>query len=134
MVGSQAMRPAVGCAGAQLLYPDGSLQHAGVVIGLHGGADHAYRGLPPDHAVHRGRSGLLADWGAVTGAALMVRRELFEAFGGFDPQLPVEFNDVDFCLRLAQQGYRHVIDPVAVLIHHESQSREAQGRRTAAKA
>ena len=131
---AQAMRPAVGCVGALLLYPDGNLQHAGVVVGLHGGADHAYRSLLPDHGVHRGRSGLLSDWGAVTGAALMVRRELFEAFGGFDPQLPVEFNDVDFCLRLGQQGYRHVIDPAVELIHHESQSRDAQGSTTAVKA
>jgi GT2 family glycosyltransferase/tetratricopeptide (TPR) repeat protein len=131
---AQAMRPAVGCVGAMLLYPDGSLQHAGVVVGLHGGADHAYRSLSPDHGVHRGRSRLLSDWGAVTGAALMVRRDLFEALGGFDPQLPVEFNDVDFCLRLAQQGYRHVIDPSAVLLHHESQSRDAEGSLTAAKA
>jgi GT2 family glycosyltransferase len=131
---SQAMRPAVGCAGAVLLYPDGTLQHAGVVIGMHGGADHAYRGLSPDHAVHRGRSRLLSDWGAVTGAALMVRRALFEQFGGFDPQLPVEFNDVDFCLRLGQQGYRHVIDPAVILVHHESQSRDALGSTTAARA
>lgn len=130
---AQASRPVVGCVGAQLLYPDGCLQHAGVVVGLCGGADHAYRALAPDHSVHRGRSGLLSDWGAVTGAALMVRRELFHRFGGFDPQLPVEFNDVDFCLRLAQQGYRHVIDPEAVLIHHESQSRDAQGSSTAEK-
>ena len=131
---AQAVRPAVGCVGALLLYPDGSLQHAGVVVGLHGGADHGYRSFPTDHPVHRGRSSLLSDWGAVTGAALMVRRELFEQFGGFDPQLPVEFNDVDFCLRLGQQGYRHVIDPAAVLLHHESQSRDAQGSSTAADA
>lgn len=131
---AQAVRPAVGCVGARLLYPDGTLQHAGVVVGLHGGADHAYRSFPIDHPVHRGRSGLLSDWGAVTGAALMVRRTLFEQFGGFDPQLPVEFNDVDFCLRLGQQGYRHLIDPAAVLVHHESQSRDAQGSSTAAEA
>lgn len=131
---AQAVRPAVGCAGAQLLYPDGTLQHAGVVIGLCGGADHAYRSLAKDHNVHRGRSGLISEWGAVTGAALMVRRRLFEQFGGFDSQLPVEFNDVDFCLRLVQQGYRHVIDPAVTLIHHESQSRDAHGSATAQKA
>ena len=131
---AQALRPGVGCVGAVLCYPDGSLQHAGVVVGLHGGADHAYRSLPLDHGVHHSRSGLLSDWGAVTGAALMVRRNLFERFGGFDPLLPVEFNDVDFCLRLGQQGYRHVIDPEVVLLHHESQSRDAHGSNTAAAA
>jgi GT2 family glycosyltransferase len=128
---AQAMRPAVGCVGAVLLYPGGLLQHAGVVVGLHGGADHAYRQLPPEHGVHRGRSGYLSDWGAVTGACLMVRRALFERAGGFDPGLPVEFNDVDFCLRLGQLGYRHVVDPRADLIHHESQSRDATGSATA---
>ena len=81
--------------------------------------------------MHRGRSGYLSDWGAVTGACLMVRRALFERVGGFDPALPVEFNDVDFCLRLGQLGYRHVVDPRADLIHHESQSRDATGSATA---
>ena len=75
---SQALRPAVGCVGANLRYPDGTLQHGGVVVGMHGGADHAYRGLRPSHGVHRGRSRCLSGWGAVTGACLMVRRELFE--------------------------------------------------------
>jgi len=131
---AQAQRPAVGCVGAALLYPDGTLQHAGVVVGMHFGADHAYKGLPRDHGVHRGRSSYLSDWGAVTGACLMVRRDLFERLGGFDPALPVEFNDVDFCLRLAQLGYRHVIDPAATLIHHESQSRDASGSLTAGPA
>jgi GT2 family glycosyltransferase/tetratricopeptide (TPR) repeat protein len=131
---TQAIRPQIGCVGAVLLYPDGSLQHAGVVVGLHGGADHAYRHLQPDHGVHRGRSSYLSDWGAVTGACLMVERSLFERSGGFDPALPVEFNDVEFCLRLGQHGYRHVVDPRVQLVHHESQSRDAHGSTTAAGA
>jgi GT2 family glycosyltransferase/tetratricopeptide (TPR) repeat protein len=131
VMAAQASREAVGCVGARLLYPDQSLQHAGVVVGLHGGADHAYRGHPLHSPAHRGRGALLSDWGAVTGAALMVKRELFERVGGFDPQLPVEFNDVDFCLRLGQLGLRHVIDPRATLIHHESQSRDALASPTA---
>jgi GT2 family glycosyltransferase len=131
---AQAIRPVIGCVGAVLTYPDGTLQHAGVVIGLHGGADHAYRSLPVNHAVHRGRSAYLSDWGAVTGACLMVKRSLFQSAGGFDPALPVEFNDVDFCLRLGQLGYRHVVDPRAQLVHHESQSRDALGSRTASAA
>ena len=128
---AQARRPVVGAVGGVLLYPDGSLQHAGVVVGMHGGADHAYRHLPPDHGVHRGRSRCLSGWGAVTGACLMVRRELFERVGGFDEALPVEFNDIDFCLRLGQLGYRNVIPPEAVLVHHESQSRDASSSVTA---
>jgi GT2 family glycosyltransferase len=131
---AQALRPVVGCVGANLLYPDGTLQHGGVVLGLHGGADHAYRHLPLSHGVHRGRSGLLTGWGAVTGACLMLRRELLMQLGGFDEGLPVEFNDVDLCLRLGSLGYRHVIPSEAVLIHHESQSRDALASRTAHQA
>jgi GT2 family glycosyltransferase/tetratricopeptide (TPR) repeat protein len=130
----QALRPRVGCVGALLLYPDGTIQHSGVVIGLHSGADHAYRGLLPDHAVHHGRSRLHSAWGAVTGACMMVRREWLVRCGGFDEGLPVEFNDVDFCLQLDALGLRHVIPEGAVLIHHESQSRDALGSSTAAPA
>jgi GT2 family glycosyltransferase len=122
---AQALRPTVGAVGALLLYPDGTIQHGGVVVAMHGAADHAYRDLKPDHGVHRGRSRLLTGWGAVTGACLMLRRELLEKVGGIDEGLPVEFNDVDLCLRLAQLGYPMVIPPEAVLVHHESQSREA---------
>jgi GT2 family glycosyltransferase len=131
---AQALRPAIGCVGAVLLYPSRQIQHAGVVVGMHGGADHAYAGLAHPSPVHRGRSQLLSDWGAVTGACLMVRRELFAAAGGFDEAFPVEFNDIDFCLRLGQLGYRHVVVPEAVLLHHESQSRDAKGSATATDA
>ena len=130
---AQALRPKVGCVGAVLLYPDKTIQHGGVMFGLQS-ADHAYRGLPHDHQVHRGRSMLLTAWGAVTGACLMMRRELLERAGGFDEGLPVEFNDIDLCLRLGQLGYRHVIPPEAVLVHHESQSRDASGSSTAVAA
>jgi GT2 family glycosyltransferase len=131
---AQALRPAVGCAGAVLLYHDRSIQHAGVVVGMHGGADHAYAHLPYPCSMHRGRAQLLTSWGAVTGACLIVRRSLFEQAGGFDEAFPVEFNDIDFCLRLAQLGYRHVVVPEAVLLHHESQSRDAKASTTAVDA
>ncbi len=131
---AQALRPAVGAVGALLLYPDGTIQHGGVVVGMHSGADHAYRNLQPDHRVHRGRSQLLTGWGAVTGACLMLRRELLERIGGLDEGLPVEFNDVDLCIRLGQLGYRQVIPPEAVLVHHESQSRDAKASVTALQA
>ena len=131
---AQALRPAVGAVGALLLYPDGTIQHGGVVVGMHSGADHAYRDLEPSHGVHRGRSRLLTGWGAVTGACLMLRRTLLERLGGLDEGLPVEFNDVDLCLRLGQQGYRNLIPPEAVLVHHESQSRDAEQSSTALQA
>lgn len=131
---AQALRPRVGAVGALLLYPDHTIQHAGVVVGMHGGADHAYRGLPLEHGVHRSRSECLSRWGAVTGACLMLRRQLFERLGGFDPGLPVEFNDVDFCLRLNELGYHNLVVPEAVLYHHESQSRDSAASKTAASA
>jgi GT2 family glycosyltransferase len=130
----QALRPWVGCVGAVLLYPDRTIQHAGVVVGLHGGADHAYAHLAYPTPVHRGRAQLLTGWGAVTGACLMVRRQVFEQLGGFDEAFPVEFNDIEFCLRCGQLGYRHLAVPEAVLVHHESQSRDARNSATAGPA
>ena len=127
---AQAIRPAIGCVGAKLLYPDGTFQHTGLGIGIGHGSEHVYRSLSENHDVHRGRAGLLSDWGGVTGAALMIKRSLFERFGGFDPQLPVEFNDVDLCLRLGQHGFRHVIDPDVVLLHRECQSRDPAASNT----
>ena len=131
---AQAMRPRVGAVGALLLYPDGTIQHGGVVVGLSHAVGHAYRNLHLNHAVHRGRSRLLTGWGAVTGACLMVRKELLVRLGGLDEGLPVEFNDVDLCLRLVHLGYRCVLPPEAVLIHHECQSRDATASTTAQKA
>lgn len=131
---AQALRPAVGAVGALLLYPDRTLQHGGLVVGLDGHAEHAYRGLPLHHGVHRGRSKLLSRWDAVTGACLMLQKALLVKLGGFDEGLPVEGNDVDLCLRLEQLGYRQVIPPEAVLLHHESQSRDARVSATEAAA
>lgn len=126
---SQARRPVIGCVGARLLYPPGSpaagrIQHAGLLPGLGAGCEHPYRGLPAATAVHRGRAGWLSGWPAVTGACLMVRKQLFQAAGGFEPALPVEGNDVDFCLRLGARGHRHVVMPEATLWHAEAASRD----------
>ncbi len=131
---AQALRPVVGCAGALLLTPAGRLQHAGVLPGLgRDGCAHPYRDLPPDHHVHRSRSSFLTTWPALTGACLMVRRPLFLEAGGFDPALPVEGNDVDFCLRLGAFGLRHVLTPEAVLVHAEGSSRHSRGDDRAAR-
>lgn len=135
---AQALRPAIGCVGAVLLYPDGGgLQHAGMVLGFGpppGTPEHAYRGLPECHGVHRGRSRFLTGWPAVTGACLMVRRESFLAVGGFDEALPVEGNDVAFCLALTERGLRHVVEPSARLVHLECQSRDPLNSPTKAAA
>lgn len=122
---SQALRPAIGAVGAVLTYPDGTIQHAGIAIGVRDAIFHPYRRLPLDHGVHRGRSSSLTGWGAVTGACLMLRRSLLAQVGWLEEALPVEFNDVELGLRLAQLGYRHVVVPEAVLVHRESQSRDA---------
>jgi GT2 family glycosyltransferase len=114
----------VGAVGAYLTYPNGSVQHAGVVLGLGGVCGHLWRGLGPVEAsrnVYVQSSGTRM---AVTGACLAVRREAFDAVGGFDEKaFPVAFNDIDFCLRLHAAGYRNVYRGDAKLIHHESQSR-----------
>ena len=131
---AQALRPAVASAGALLLNPEGTVQHAGVLPGMGGdGCAHPYRNLPPGHGVHRGRSSFLTAWPALTGACLMVRRLLFLEAGGFDAALPVEGNDVDFGLRLGARGFRHVLCPDAVLVHAEGSSRSSRGDDRAAR-
>ncbi len=120
---SQALRPGVGAVGAMLYYPDRTIQHAGVVLGLGGVANHAYTGQPAGHPGHGARALVAQNLSAVTGACLVVRRALYEQLGGLDERLQVAFNDVDFCLRLREAGYRNVWTPFAELIHHESASR-----------
>jgi GT2 family glycosyltransferase len=118
-----ALRREVGAVGARLLYPDGSLQHGGVVFGLGGLAAHVLRGLPGDRPGYGAMATQTRDCSAVTGACMMARREVFEAVGGFDEELSVSFNDVDFCLKLREAGYLVVYTPLTELVHHESRSR-----------
>ena len=121
---ANALRPEVGAVGARLLYEDGTLQHAGVVLGVEGVAGHESSGEAPERGGYFGRSHLQRGAAAVTGACLATRRELFRELGGFDEvHLPVAFNDVDFCLRVMRAGYRVLYDPFAVLYHFESKSR-----------
>jgi GT2 family glycosyltransferase len=122
MVG-HVQRREVGAVGARLLYADGTIQHAGVVVGLGGIAGHVLRGLPGDRPGYNSLAISTRDCSVVTGAAMMVRRELFLEFGGFDETLAVAFNDVDFCFKLRDHGYLIVFTPLAELIHHESKSR-----------
>ncbi|MFM7547609.1 MAG: glycosyltransferase [Cyanobacteriota bacterium] len=120
---AMALRPQIGAVGACLLDPGGRLQHAGLIPSMGAGCEHPYRQLRPDHDVHRGRSRFLTVWPAVTGACLAVRRRLFRGLGGLCPDLPVEGNDVDLCLRLGHHGLRQVVVPEAVLEHQEGSSR-----------
>ena len=127
---AHAVRPEVGAVGARLLFPDGRVQHAGVVTGLLGVAGHAHRGLPRKEPGYFGRAALTQGFSAVTAACLVVRRALYEQVGGLDEQhLPVSFNDVDFCLRLRELGLRNVYEAEAELFHHESWSRGADTTR-----
>jgi GT2 family glycosyltransferase len=118
-----AQQPEVGAVGALLYYPNGAVQHAGVVIGKGGGAWHLHKYFPGDSAGYFGRIKLIQNFSAVTAACLMTRREIFNDIGGFDEKYARAFNDVDFCLRLRERGYLVVYTPYAQLYHHESFSR-----------
>ncbi len=119
-----AAQPGVGAVGARLWYPDMTLQHAGIVLGIGDVGGHVHRGLRRQEAGNKGRAVLLQDFSAVTAACLAVRRSTYLSVGGLDEQaLAVAFNDVDFCLRLQRSGLRNVWVPLVELVHHESVSR-----------
>ena len=121
---AQAVRPEVGAVGAKLLYADGRLQHAGVVVGLGGQAGHILRRRPADTPGHLGRMRVAHEVSAVTAACLAVARDKYRAVGGFDAAtFAIDFNDVDFCLRLGAAGWKTIWTPHAVLSHLESVSR-----------
>ena len=121
-----ALRPDVGAVGAMLYYPDQTIQHAGVILGIGGVANHAYLARPRGYGGHGGRARVVQNLSAVTGACLVVRRSTYTQLGGLDERLQVAFNDVDFCLRLLEAGYVNVWTPFAELYHHESASRGAE--------
>jgi GT2 family glycosyltransferase len=122
-----ALREPIGAVGATLLFPDGLIQHAGIVLGLGGIAGHVFRGMRAGERSPFGPSDVYRDVSAVTGACMMLRREVFERVGGFDMAFQLAYGDVDLCLRLSQAGYRNMVTPFARLVHHEGVSR---GRKT----
>ncbi|MGG5887556.1 glycosyltransferase family 2 protein [Falsiroseomonas sp. HC035] len=111
--------PMVGMVGARLLYPDGSVQHGGIIMGLSGLCEHAHRHLPGDEPGYMSRAVLAQELSAVTAACMLVRRSLFEMVGGLDENYPSAFNDVDFALRVGETGHGIVYAPQAELHHHE---------------
>jgi GT2 family glycosyltransferase/glycosyltransferase involved in cell wall biosynthesis len=121
---SHAMRPGVGAVGARLWFPDNTLQHGGVVLGIHSWAAHAHNHFPRGSLGYKGRMALVQNFSAVTGACLLVRKSAFEAVGGLNEDaLKISCNDVDFCLKLQKIGLRNVWTPFADLYHHESATR-----------
>jgi GT2 family glycosyltransferase len=118
------MRPDVGAVGARLVYPDRSIQHAGVAMGIGGVCGHLWRGLREQDAARCPYVVYPGERMAVTGACMAVRRDVFNRVGGFDEvSFPVSLNDIDFCLRVRSLGLRNIYRGDAVLIHYESQSR-----------
>lgn len=119
-----AIKPEIGVVGARLLFANGQIQHAGVVLGFGGIAGHIYRRLPKEHRGYLEQLTVPREVAAVTGACIAVERSKFEAVGGFDTEnLPVDLNDIDFCLRIAEHGWTNIWTPEATLIHHQSATR-----------
>ncbi|HKR87322.1 MAG TPA: glycosyltransferase [Phenylobacterium sp.] len=113
----------VGGVGARLVFPDGTLQHAGVVGGLFGTAAHAWFGSPADLPTYQDWALIQREWSSVTGAVFATRRSVMSEVNGFDERLTLEFNDIDLCLRMRLLGYRIVYTPFAELMHREKASR-----------
>ncbi len=120
---AQGQRRLVGAVGAKLLYPNGRIQHAGVVLGIGGVAGHAFRHSLSEASNYFGLPDVARNCSAVTGACMLVSRAMFERVNGFNIQLPIEYNDVDLCLRIVREGYRIVYVPDAQLYHYESATR-----------
>ncbi len=118
-----AMRKNVGCVGAKLLYPDNTIQHAGVIMGLGGYAAHSHRGIGRNDAGYFCRAQVRQNLSAVTAACLLVKHEIYDLVGGLDEAFKVAYNDVDFCLRVQAKGYKNIYTPYAELYHHESKTR-----------
>lgn len=117
------MRRDVGAVGARLYYEDGTIQHAGVIVGLGGVAGHAFPAYPHDAVGYFGRIVMAQDYSAVTAACIMVKKSVFEETGGFDEGFAVAFNDIDLCLKIREKGWLIVYNPYAELSHYESKSR-----------
>ncbi len=119
----QSQREEVGCVGAKLLYPNGKIQHAGVVIGFGVAAGHIYNGWNSKDAGYMGQLISIRNYSAVTAACMMVKKKVFDEVNGFDENLKVGFGDTDLCLRIMKRGYLNVYTPYAQLCHYESATR-----------
>lgn len=120
---SVCLRPEVGAAGPKLFYPDGSIQSAGIVVGIGGVAGSLFAGMRGSFSGYLHKASLMQDLSAVTAAMMIVRRSVFRKVGGFDEDLAVAFNDVDLCLKIRRENLLVVYDPFVQAVHHESVSR-----------
>jgi glycosyltransferase involved in cell wall biosynthesis len=123
MVALMELYPDVGAVGARLLYPNGTLQHGGVLVGAGGVAGHCHKHLRNGDGGYFNRVMTIHEVSAVTGACLLTRTDVYNNVGGFDETMPKAFNDVDFCLKVRKEGHRILYQPWACLYHHESVSR-----------
>ena len=123
---SHCQRKEVGIVGAKLYYPDNTIPHAGIIIGIGGVAGSVFVGLPRAFSGYLHKASIQLDLSAVTAACMLVKRSVFEQVGGLEEKLKVAFNDVDFCLRVREKGYLVVYDPYAELYHYESKTRGAE--------
>lgn len=124
---SHCMRPEIGCVGAKLYYSNDTIQHGGVILGIGGVAGHSHKQYPRHHPGYFSRLLLTQNLSAVTAACLLIRKNIYEEVAGLDEEnLHVGFNDVDFCLKVREAGYRNLWTPYAELYHYESISRGAE--------
>jgi GT2 family glycosyltransferase len=118
-----AQLPEIGAVGAQLIFPNFTIQHNGIVIGMGGHADHLFYNLPINKNTIFGSIGWYRNVSAVTGACMMMRKDVFYELGGFDESYQLVFSDIEICMRALKKGYRNLVNPFSRLIHHEGKSR-----------
>ena len=116
----------MGIVGAKLLYDDNTVQHAGIVIGYQGVAGHAFTGIGDDVYGYFARAVLTQELSAVTAACLLTKRSVFEQVGKLDEAFEVAFNDIDYCMKVREAGYKIIYEPYAKLHHYEYKSRGAE--------
>ena len=121
---SFAVQPGVGAVGARLWFPNDTLQHGGCITGIGGVAGHLHKNLPKGHLGYFGRAQLIQTLSVVTAACMVIKKNIYQEVGGLNEiNLKIAFNDVDFCLRVREAGYRNILTPYAELYHHESATR-----------